>query len=313
MQTGTRTQKSVEKGDAPPMAPKNSNIKDVARRAGVSTATVSHVLNHTKTVSEETRRRVLKAVEGLQYQPNQQARQLRLNRRLDVLVVVEEACMESAVAASLLAGLIPALQQRCGNVVTSFFSRPEQMEALLRRGVYYAAYVLSSRSMAEYRSVFGESVLFLNFGLGHYAEYVSDHRQIDLGAFFYREIESCLRGGAFSHIMISYAQGNIFKKIAADAAFDAVRLMSSEISSGAYALQQALEAGGGHILFADHALFLGAVKHLLQHESILCTHDLEIEYLPWAKRAETYGMPLAVRPLPMEAMLRHVLAQPFPD
>ncbi len=52
-------------------------IKDVARRAGVSVATVSYVLNNTGTVSEATRQRVLKAVEELGYRPSVIARGLQ--------------------------------------------------------------------------------------------------------------------------------------------------------------------------------------------------------------------------------------------
>ncbi|MFL6227406.1 MAG: LacI family DNA-binding transcriptional regulator [Pyrinomonadaceae bacterium] len=52
------------------------SIKDVARAAGVSTATVSHVINNSRFVSEETRARVLRAVEECHYYPNAQARSL---------------------------------------------------------------------------------------------------------------------------------------------------------------------------------------------------------------------------------------------
>lgn len=51
-------------------------ITDVARRAGVSASTVSHVLNRTRFVSQETRDRVLEAVDALDYVPNHQARSL---------------------------------------------------------------------------------------------------------------------------------------------------------------------------------------------------------------------------------------------
>jgi DNA-binding LacI/PurR family transcriptional regulator len=37
-----------------------ATIRDVARMAGVSTATVSHVLNETRSVLPETRQRVLR-------------------------------------------------------------------------------------------------------------------------------------------------------------------------------------------------------------------------------------------------------------
>ncbi|KGM12626.1 LacI family DNA-binding transcriptional regulator [Cellulomonas carbonis] len=51
-------------------------ITDVARRAGVSASTVSHVLNNTRFVSEEARERVLEAIDTLDYVPNHQARSL---------------------------------------------------------------------------------------------------------------------------------------------------------------------------------------------------------------------------------------------
>ena len=40
-----------------------STLKDVARRAGVSPATVSYVLSGKRTISEDTKRRVREAVE----------------------------------------------------------------------------------------------------------------------------------------------------------------------------------------------------------------------------------------------------------
>jgi len=45
-------------------------MTDVAKRAGVSPATVSRVLNGNANVAEPTRKKVLKAVEELKYQPN---------------------------------------------------------------------------------------------------------------------------------------------------------------------------------------------------------------------------------------------------
>ena len=53
-----------------------ANIKDVAERAGVSIATVSHVLNGTRPTRQHTRQRVLAAVKELGYSQNQSARNL---------------------------------------------------------------------------------------------------------------------------------------------------------------------------------------------------------------------------------------------
>jgi LacI family transcriptional regulator, galactose operon repressor len=52
------------------------SLKEVAKRAGVSTATVSRVLNNNITVKSSTKARVLKAVAELNYYPNIYARTL---------------------------------------------------------------------------------------------------------------------------------------------------------------------------------------------------------------------------------------------
>jgi LacI family transcriptional regulator len=55
-------------------------IKDVAREAGVSTATVSHVINSTKYVTDSTRQKVLHAIKKYNYHPNAHARTLASGR-----------------------------------------------------------------------------------------------------------------------------------------------------------------------------------------------------------------------------------------
>ena len=57
-----------------------ATIVNVARQAGVSVATVSHVLNGTRFVSKQLTRRVLQAAEALNYEPNVLARGLRSHR-----------------------------------------------------------------------------------------------------------------------------------------------------------------------------------------------------------------------------------------
>ena len=54
-----------------------TTIKQVAKLASVSAATVSYVLNGTGTVTEATRLRVLEAVTLLNYQPSHAARSMR--------------------------------------------------------------------------------------------------------------------------------------------------------------------------------------------------------------------------------------------
>jgi LacI family transcriptional regulator len=66
------------------------SIKDVAQRAGVSTATVSHVLNDTRFVREETRQKVQEAVDALQYQPSVIARGLATNATQTIGLIVSD-------------------------------------------------------------------------------------------------------------------------------------------------------------------------------------------------------------------------------
>ena len=55
---------------------RDMNLEQVARRAKVSTATVSRVLNNASVVKTSTRARVIKAIEELKYHPNLHARNL---------------------------------------------------------------------------------------------------------------------------------------------------------------------------------------------------------------------------------------------
>jgi LacI family transcriptional regulator len=65
-------------------------IKDVAREVGVSTATVSHVINKTRFVSEELRERVLKAIQELDYQPNAIARSLVKRKTHTIGIIISD-------------------------------------------------------------------------------------------------------------------------------------------------------------------------------------------------------------------------------
>jgi len=67
-----------------------AKIQDVARAAGVSTATVSRVLSAPERVAEATRARVMEAVEALGYAPNVAAKSLRTFRTEKILVTVPD-------------------------------------------------------------------------------------------------------------------------------------------------------------------------------------------------------------------------------
>ncbi|MFC7391614.1 LacI family DNA-binding transcriptional regulator [Scopulibacillus cellulosilyticus] len=67
-----------------------SNLKDVAKLAKVSTATVSRVLTNKGNVTAENKRKVMEAVKELNYHPNILGRQLRTMETKTILVVVPD-------------------------------------------------------------------------------------------------------------------------------------------------------------------------------------------------------------------------------
>ncbi len=68
-----------------------ATIKDVARLAGVSTTTVSHVINKTRFVAEATQEKVLEAVKELNYAPSAVARSLKCNTTRTIGMLVTQS------------------------------------------------------------------------------------------------------------------------------------------------------------------------------------------------------------------------------
>src|SRR5260370_35508370 len=64
--------------------------KEVAKLAGVSTATVSHVINKTRFVSGTTQRKVLDAIENVGYTPNIHARNLASGRSRTLGLIISD-------------------------------------------------------------------------------------------------------------------------------------------------------------------------------------------------------------------------------
>ncbi|MBI5297700.1 MAG: LacI family DNA-binding transcriptional regulator [Chloroflexi bacterium] len=67
-----------------------TSIKDVAKAAGVSTATVSRVLANKPPIRPETRERVMAAIAELNYRPNLVARSLRAQKSAKIGLVVSD-------------------------------------------------------------------------------------------------------------------------------------------------------------------------------------------------------------------------------
>jgi len=88
-----------------------ATIRDIAKAAGVSVATVSKVLNNYSTVSRATREKVLALVSEMQFRPNEAARSL-VGRRSMTLGILLTTGLSNPFFVHLLGGIDEALKER---------------------------------------------------------------------------------------------------------------------------------------------------------------------------------------------------------
>lgn len=81
-----------------------ATLKDVAKRAGVSIATVSYCINNSHNLSPETRARINKAIAELNYIPNSQARNLKRKTSRDICAIFPS--LENQCYSEFLKGII---------------------------------------------------------------------------------------------------------------------------------------------------------------------------------------------------------------
>jgi DNA-binding LacI/PurR family transcriptional regulator len=108
-------------------------IRDVARQAGVSVATVSRVINNSPLVVEPTRARVQAAVDALGYRLNATARNLSIGRAMAIGVVVPFFTAPSVI--ERLRGVVERLgrgERREYDLMLFDVEAPEQRDGALR-------------------------------------------------------------------------------------------------------------------------------------------------------------------------------------
>tara|TARA_R110002020_G_scaffold266265_5_gene481207 strand:+ start:3781 stop:4806 length:1026 start_codon:yes stop_codon:yes gene_type:complete len=97
------------------MEPRTPKITDVAKLAGVSTATVSRALSRPETVAESTRNLVLAAAEQTGYRVNLSARNLRRQRTGAIMILVPN--LGNPFFSEILAGIEAALSEADFNML----------------------------------------------------------------------------------------------------------------------------------------------------------------------------------------------------
>jgi len=94
---------------------KSVTMKDVAREAGVALSTVSHFLNQSAPLSEETRQKIKKAIEKLNYRPNLTARNLKKRKTNTIGVFVPD--IANPFYAEIYKGVADAAREKKYNVI----------------------------------------------------------------------------------------------------------------------------------------------------------------------------------------------------
>lgn len=132
-------------------------IRDIAREAGYAVGTVSRVLNNGPNVSEAARKRILEVVQRHNFQPNANARQLKLQASSGIAIVVK------GIQNMLFTGILEKMQQ--------------QIEA---RGYISMLYYLDEEAdeMAQARRICQErkpyGIAFLGASLEHISREIAD-------------------------------------------------------------------------------------------------------------------------------------------
>lgn len=267
-----------------------SNIKDVARRAGVSTATVSHVINQTRPVSLETRRKVENAIKGLNYQPNEFARTLRnkKSKMIDIYIYREIEPALINLSYQCLDQLITRFaEQSFMSNVHFFFQETNQIET-------NPCLFISSQPLDKIKKQTRTKFLSL-------ADEIlpSTIKTVHLIDEYYHSIVQMIENQPKTRFIMSYQQGEQIKRLYSknpnyQDIFQSIRLYQSEISSEVLEHLEATDlVMHPKLCIFDHNIILGVVKKLLVHPKILSNIE-QIDYYGYGDDIETFGLPINI-------------------
>ncbi len=147
----------------------SSTIKDVAKRAGVSVATVSRVLNGNSNVAEATTKKVLKVVEEMSYNPNFLGRNLR-KRETNIILVIAHSC-EHSMYSQFITGMEKVAWQEGYDIISTSVNYNERddlrrfsmlfnrtVDGVVLIGTHYKADFLNKIADSYHVALVGEAV-----------------------------------------------------------------------------------------------------------------------------------------------------------
>jgi len=143
---------------------RKSTLKDVAELAGVSTATVSHVLNDSKFVGDALKLKVLAAVDTLDYVPNSLAKSLRMSESKLIGLMISD--ISNPFFSLVVRGIEDGLAKSDYNVLlcntdSTFSKEEEYLKVLLSRRIDGLVVSSAGGEGNHFRST-GVPLVFLN-------------------------------------------------------------------------------------------------------------------------------------------------------
>jgi DNA-binding LacI/PurR family transcriptional regulator len=115
-----------------------ATMADIAERAGVSLSTVSYTLSGKRAVSEETRQRILAAMDDLDYQPHALAQGLRARRSRTIALLFPASLARGLIETQLefvTSAAQVASQQGYGLLLWTSPTEDQELRDLTRRGI----------------------------------------------------------------------------------------------------------------------------------------------------------------------------------
>ena len=301
-----------------------ANIYEVAKRAGVSTATVSRVLSNAAVVAPATKKRVLAAVERLGYVPNASAKNLRMLRTRKLLVTVPDI---SRPMFSLILQGIEESADRAGYSVllgdTHYDQgREERYASMLHRkeadGLIFLGRKLSKGVEAYVRSTHDTPAPVVN-ALGFVPQLGIPSVQIDNAAAGAEAMEHLYRLG---HRKIGIVTGPALSFVSAERVRGAIaraRKQRAErhvaVMNGDFSVESGVVAGERLLgrkdpptaIFCCNDEMAMGVLHTARHRKLRVPDDLSVVGVDDIRYARFFEPPLTTVSQPMREMGEHAV------
>lgn len=278
----------------------------------MSTATVSHVINGTKPVSEEITKKVLKAIKGLNYTTNI-ARSLRKQQSEGVRILSCPSRPFTFDYLSFMQKLTIMLQQNDFNYTVDFKS-PDQEFRISEQLEGFQFLILLADKLSEQKlsDVKTNPAIWVCPQSGIIPPDENNPHILDLTSYSNAALyEKIIDSSTDSmRVLLSYKQADYFKKKSLEdpalkELMPSFKFLSSEISSGYYATHDFIKSGLSSMLVEDQRLSLGVIKYYLKHEDAMMQNN-QITIVNSFKPIETFNLPLTVHQVPYNDAIKQL-------